>query len=327
MRIQIICPAPPGSLYGNRVTALRWARLLTGLGHRVRIARHYRSGSCDLLIALHARRSAEAVFRFRGRDPHRPLIVALTGTDLYRDLHHSRRARRVLELATRLVVFQPLATRELSARLRRKARVIYQSVRPTKRRTRGGNSSRDGSFAVCVVGHLRWVKDPFRAALASRRLPASSRMRILHAGTAMEPGMVHRARGEERRNPRYHWLGGLSRAQARRLIARSRLLVLSSLMEGGANVISEALVDRVPVLASRIPGSVGLLGVGYPGFFPVCDTQALARLLRRAEIDLRFYARLKAWCSRRAALFQPSRERARWRKLLSELAPPRGRGG
>jgi glycosyltransferase involved in cell wall biosynthesis len=167
---------------------------------------------------------------------------------------------------------------------------------------------------------LRKVKDPFRAALAARRLPVSSRIRILQAGTAMEPALARRARAVAHGNPRYRWLGGLPRARARRRLAGSRLLVLSSRMEGGANVISEAVVDAVPVLASRIPGSVGLLGTDYPGYFPVGDTAALGRLLRRAERDPRFYRRLKTWCARLAPRFRPARERAAWRKLLGELA-------
>lgn len=135
----------------------------------------------------------------------------------------------------------------------------------------------------------------------------------------MEPGMAARARAEERRNRRYRWLGGLPRGQVRRLIARSRLLVLSSRMEGGANVISEAVVDGTPVLASRIAGSVGLLGANYPGYFAVGDTRALTRLLARAEGDPRFYRRLKNWCARLAPRFRPARERAAWQKLIAEL--------
>ena len=90
-------------------------------------------------------------------------------------------------------------------------------------------------------------------------------------------------------------------------------------MEGGANVISEAVVDGIPVLASRIPGSVGMLGEGYPGFYPVGDTRALARLLRRAATESDFYGRLKKWCDRLAPLFESSRERAAWEELLREL--------
>ncbi|MFO0981072.1 MAG: glycosyltransferase [Planctomycetota bacterium] len=122
-----------------------------------------------------------------------------------------------------------------------------------------------------------------------------------------------------RRNRRYRWLGELPRGRALRLLRASHVLVLSSLLEGGANVISEALAAGTPVLASRIPGSVGLLGADYPGYFPAGDTRALAALLARAERDPRFRARLRAACRRRAPLVAPERERAAWRALLEEL--------
>jgi glycosyltransferase involved in cell wall biosynthesis len=98
-------------------------------------------------------------------------------------------------------------------------------------------------------------------------------------------------------------------------------MVLSSRMEGGANVISEALADEVPILASRIAGSVGILGAGYPGFFPTGDTAGLARLLQRAMTDPAFYARLKEWCVKLKPLVDPARERAAWASLLAELTP------
>jgi len=315
MRIAIICPAPPGSLSGNRVTALRWARILRDLGHHVTISGQYDGGGPDLLVALHARRSAKTARDFHKRWPDRPLVVALTGTDVYHDIHHDAAARRSLELATRLTVLQPLAIEQLPAGIRGKARVIHQSVI----RTPGPIRRRRDTFDVCVAGHLREVKDPFRTALSSRLLPAASRIRVMHAGAALEEGMAEQARAEECANPRYHWLGELSRARTRRLIAASRLLVLTSRMEGGANVISEAVVDGVPVLSSRIDGSVGLLGEDYPGYFPVGDTQALAGLLERAESDRAFYRGLQARCRRVARLFRPARERAAWRRLAAEL--------
>lgn len=312
MQIQLACPAPARTLYGNRITALRWARILRDLGHRPAIVTDYDGRPCDLLIALHARRSAPAVFRFRDRYPERPILVALTGTDLYQDIRRDRDAQKALELASRLILLQPLGIDELRPDLRAKARVIYQSVPPTP--GRGGHARH--SFDVAIVGHLRAVKDPFRAALATRMLPRASRVRLLHAGTAMDKRMEARARAEEQRNPRYRWLGGIPRWRARRLIASSRLVVLSSRMEGGANVISEAVVDRVPVLASRIPGSVGLLGADYPGYFPAGDTRGLRDLLWRAETDAGFYRELKSWCARLAPRFRPERERAAWKELL-----------
>ncbi len=317
MRIQIICPAPPGSRSGNRITAERWARILRRLGHRVRITEHYNGERSELLIALHARRSAEAVARFRTQNPRKPIVVALTGTDVYRDLLRSRQAQRTLRLADLLVALQPLAVQQIPRRWRRKGRVILQSATKTQRRGRGATDS----FDVAVIGHLRRVKDPFRAARAARLLPRSSRIRVLQAGATLEPGMAARAHAEERRNPRYQWLGELSPAAARRLLGRSHVLVLSSLLEGGANVLSEAIVSGVPALASCIQGNVGLLGAGYGAYFPARDTRALARLLRRAETDTRFYAQLKRHCARLAPKLKPAREQAAWKKLLGELQP------
>src|SRR5579864_5539511 len=92
--LSLISPAPAGSLYGNRISAIRWARILRELGHRVRIGTSYDGRACDVLVALHAKRSAAAVEEFKARYPDRPVIVALTGTDLYRDIHHSRAAQR-----------------------------------------------------------------------------------------------------------------------------------------------------------------------------------------------------------------------------------------
>jgi glycosyltransferase involved in cell wall biosynthesis len=96
-------------------------------------------------------------------------------------------------------------------------------------------------------------------------------------------------------------------------------MVISSFNEGGANVISEAAVAGVPVLASRMDGNVGLLGADYPGYFPVGDAQALARLLQRLEREPRFVARLAKALARRAPLFRPAREAAAWRRLLASL--------
>jgi putative glycosyltransferase (TIGR04348 family) len=298
------------------VTAERWARILRSLGHRVAIAPGYEGKRCDVLVALHARRSAEAVFVYRRRFPEAPLIVALTGTDLYRDIRRSQRAERALEAADHIVALQPLAVDELQPHLRGKLRVIYQSAERFPGQVRRSRAF----FDVCVAGHLRAVKDPFRAAYAARKLPENSRIRILHAGAAMDATMTRKAQAEETRNSRYRWLGPLSRARTRRLIAQSRILVLPSRMEGGANVISEAVVDGTPVIASHIPGSVGLLGERYPGYFPVGDTAALTRLLVRAESDNGFYGSLQAHAERLAPLFRPAEERARWTELLGQLA-------
>jgi putative glycosyltransferase (TIGR04348 family) len=255
------------------------------------------------------------VERYRAARPGGPLVLALTGTDVYGSLHTHAAARRAVGRADRLVVLQPLALAELRAQARAKARVLYQSVPAPRRKP----APRKDTFEVCVLGHLRPVKDPFRAARAARRLPASSRVRVLHLGAALTDGMAERARAEAAANPRYRWLGGVPRPRALRVLARCRLLVQSSRAEGGANAVSEALAASVPVLASRIPGSVGLLGKGYPGYFPAGDTAALAGLLARAEADPAFYRGLRAWCARLRPLVDPARERRGWEDLLREL--------
>lgn len=316
MRICLITPAGPRSRAGNRATAVRWARHLRALGHRVEIAVAYDGAPADLMIALHAWRSREAVLRFRADYPGRPLAVALTGTDLYRFLESDRDDTLAsMAAADRLITLHDRAHEALPVELRAKVQVIYQSALPLPNRARAPSRF----FDVCVIGHLRDEKDPFRAAYAARSLPVDSRIRVVHLGKGHTPEWEDQARAEMRANARYIWRSEVPFARVRALMARARLMVLSSRMEGGANVISEACVARLPVVASRIPGSVGLLGDDYPGYFPVEDTAALGELLVRAERDRRFYAELKKGCAARAPLFTPARERAGLKQLLIEL--------
>ncbi|HEX2711924.1 MAG TPA: hypothetical protein VHM88_06840, partial [Candidatus Acidoferrales bacterium] len=201
MKINIVTPAPPGSHHGNRTTALRWERILGELGHQVDVAQEWNYEKCDLLVALHARRSFPSVERFRSARGDAPLVVALTGTDLYGDLDTSAEARKSLELASRLVVLQPLGIDAVPQHVRHKVRVIYQSAE----RPRNTHNPVPGSFQVCVLAHMRPVKDPLRAAYAARSLPPSSTIQIVHAGGALSPDMEEKAQAEQRRNPRYHW--------------------------------------------------------------------------------------------------------------------------
>ena len=267
------------------------------------------------MIALHARRSAASIAAFRAQHAHRPIVLALTGTDLYGDIHRDDEAQRSLRLADRFIVLQPLGVRELPEDLQAKALTIYQSVvRPA-----GRFAPRTDCFEVSVVGHLREVKDPFRTAAASRMLPPASRISITHVGSALSPEMEDLALREQAVNRRYHWLGDVPRWKSIRVIARSRLLVLSSEMEGGAHVVSEALACGTPVLSTHIAGSIGLLGEKYPGYFPYGDTGKLAELLKRVEIDETFYSELAACCRQRAAVTDPTHERASWTELLEEM--------
>jgi putative glycosyltransferase (TIGR04348 family) len=270
------------------------------------------------MIALHAWRSADSIRRFRELYPDRPLIVALSGTDIYDYIDRDPAPTlHSLACADRLVALQDLARDRVPARFRRKVCVIHQSAPPLRQTTAGSKRG----FDVAVIGHLRKVKDPFRAAEAARRLPPESLIRIVHLGAAETPQWAAAAKTEMKANARYLWRGDRPRAEVRRLLGRARAMVLSSRSEGGANVISEAVAAGLPVLASRIDGSVGLLGRDYPGYFPVGDTDALARLLRRIETSAEFLARLHRALARRAHLFRTAREKTAWKKLIGEITP------
>jgi putative glycosyltransferase (TIGR04348 family) len=330
MRIGIVTPAPPDSRSGNRITAVRWAKILRQLGNLVSISQSYDGESYDLLVALHARRSHPSIRSFRRAIIEAPIIVALTGTDLYRDIRRNNRAQKSLDIATRIVVLQPKGIEELRPGWRGKTRVIYQSVeeiprlgnkdgRAARTTSKPARGRRSGHFDVCVIGHLRAVKDPFRTAMAARLLPDSSRIRIAHIGAAQTEAMMLRARHEMQVNQRYHWLGEQTRSRVRRILAKSHLCVLSSRIEGGANALSEAIVASVPILASRIGGNVGILGADHPGLFDVGDTEHLARLLARAERRPDYVAELKARGRNLVHLFDPAREERAWADLISEL--------
>jgi putative glycosyltransferase (TIGR04348 family) len=315
MKISLVTPAGARSRSGNRTTADRWARFLRQLGHEVLVEEAWSGGCSDLMIALHTRRSHPSISRYAVSHPDHPLIVVLTGTDLYRDIRFDEDAQDSLRLATRVVVLQEAGLAELEPRHRAKARVIYQSAEPISPQPRAKTF-----FDVCVVGNLRAEKDPFRCVLAARSLPAASRIRVTHAGKAHSEEFAGRARALAAAEPRYRWLGEVPRWRVRRLLSRAHLLVQSSVMEGGANAVAEALAAGVPVIASRIAGNVGMLGESYPGYYPVGDERALARLLEQTETNAAFHELLKARCDARRFLTLPEREREALGGLIEEVA-------
>ena len=307
MRIALVTPAGPGMRNGNRHTALRWAAFLRKAGHRVTVSVQWQGEPADAMLALHARRSHESIKRFSGKGF---LAVALTGTDVYRDIRISPEARESLELAGRLITLQSKAAEELPDHLRHKVRVVVQSCATGLR-----HAPAKGPFRVCVIGHLREEKDPLRTLQALAFMPQAS-IEVVHLGIALDSSIEEAFRRGMAQEPRYRWLGGVPHARALRWLASSHAMVISSRMEGGANVVCEALRIGVPVLASRIPGNVGLLGERYPGYFPVGDERTLARLIDRAATDRTFYGDLKKHLSRLRSMVSPLSEARALRAAL-----------
>ena len=260
-------------------------------------------------------RSAAAVQAYTQAYPERPCVVVLTGTDLYRDIGISAPARASLERATALVLLQDAGLAALPAPLRAKARVIYQSA-PALPPAVHGQQRRH--YDICMIGHLRAEKDPCTFMRASS-LVASPKARMLHIGGALESPLGQAASATAAANPRYQWLGNLPHGATRQRLARSHAMALCSLMEGGANVIIEAVTSAVPVLASDISGNRGMLGDDYAGYFPVGDAAALARLIDRSIADPAYHGLLRRQCQARAALFAPEAERAALLDLVDNL--------
>ncbi|MGS5085935.1 selenoneine biosynthesis selenosugar synthase SenB [Hydrogenophaga sp. A37] len=318
----IVTPAFADANNGNWQTAHRWAQMLRA-HYAVRLAKQWPDSNVtddgtDILIALHARRSAASVAAWAQAHPHQPLVLALTGTDLYRDIQSDPIAQRSLALAHRLIVLQELGPMALPESLRGKCRVVFQSStrRATLPKTRA-------HLRALTVGHLRDEKSPQTLFEAARLIGPDEGIFIDHIGGALDPALGDSARQTAADCPHYRWLGNQPHAATRARIQRAHVLVHASRMEGGAHVIMEAALCGTPVLASRIDGNVGMLGVDYAGYFPLGDAAALTALLRTARED---QARGGGWltdmqtlCLARSARFEPDAERAALLSLLAEL--------
>ncbi|HEX7557645.1 MAG TPA: selenoneine biosynthesis selenosugar synthase SenB [Usitatibacter sp.] len=311
----VVCIVTPGTRdanNGNWRTASRWAKML-GDRYRVIVQTAWDAKSADAMIALHARRSAPSIRAFRAQASEGGLAVVLTGTDLYEDLPESAEAAGSLDLADRIVVLQEDAPRVLDSRWRGKTEVIFQSASSLPRRAK----PRDQLNCV-MVGHLRAEKDPLTLFRAVAMLPASLPIHIRHIGAALDPRLGEAARALERRDPRYRYVGALPRGLTRAAIAAAHVLVHPSIVEGGANVIVEAVTGGTAVIASRISGNIGMLGVDYPGYFEPGDESGLAGCLVQAVEDAKYRRALATAAAARKSLFAP-RVEARAVHRLAEL--------
>lgn len=320
-RVLIVSPALANANNGNWQTAWRWSRML-GTEFKVEIAQHWDGSPFDVMLALHAKRSAGSIGLWaesKGCTTNAPgLGVVLTGTDLYRDIHSDPLAQRSLEMAQKLVVLQELGVQSLEPAHRGKAQCIFQSaskrqalVKPTRH------------LRALMVGHLRDEKSPQTLFAAARLLKAYPGIFIDHIGEPLDAELAEQARATAQACHNYRWLGGLPHEATRRRIQAAHLLIHASKMEGGAHVVMEAVCSGTPVLASKIDGNVGMLGGDYPGYFELEDAAGLADLLVRIRRDQScdqaratpdashfLITELQAHCAKRAPLFSPAAEQA-----------------
>jgi len=304
---------------GNWQTAQRWARMLRSADYQVSVADSFTGQPADVLIALHARRSAASVLRWSVERPGSAQALVLTGTDLYGDIHTDPAAQRSLALADRLIVLHERAVTDLPAEHRHKALVCLQS---TSARATLVKTTRH--LRALMVGHLRDEKQPQTYFAAARLLGGRADIELDHIGAPLDPDLGLQARATQAACPRYHWFADLPHSVTRARIQRAHLLVHPSRVEGGAHVVIEAVRSGTPVIASRISGNVGLLGDDYAGYFELGDAAGLATLLRQCRDDPTILATLCAQCAARAPLFAPEHERATLITLLQALlaTPP-----
>lgn len=314
MKIRIVSPFPEGVPFGSNVTGYRWAAMLAQLGHDVLVTDADRDEACDLLIALHLETSAAAVHESYRSAPARPVFVAVGGRELAGGAKPG--VQRAAELATRILTFQAQTPLSFPKPLQHKTQVIYPSAPPLRPQP----LPRRDCFVVCVPAHLNRAKDPLRAAMAARDLPAHSRIQVEHFGEDADPELAEAARRETARGGRYRWSGLVPNTQMRARLASSHLAVFASETTTG-NAIAEALVDRVAILAARGDSNVGLLGEKHPGYFEPGDTKTLTELMFRAESDPAFLKLLRAATAEAAKKLRAAEERRVWQKLLASRSP------
>lgn len=320
-----MCPATNAQNNGNWRTAERWAGLLSSFAQ---VSIHLEVDepairSADLMIALHARRSASAIQSWRHIHPSKPLIVVLTGTDLYRDIANNSAAQKSIDLADRLVVLQELGIQELPLQHQAKTHCIFQSTPFWKPAIKSNNKLR-----VLMVGHLREEKSPQTFFKAAQGMAEYKDIQFDLIGSGLDESLLEEAQSLNSSLANFHYLGAMPHAQTRQRIRNTHLLIHPSKMEGGAHVVMEAICSGTPVLASQIDGNKGMLGIDYAGYFNWGHVDQLIDLIllcRKTQSNVlqtdRFLDHLTAQCAERAHLFTPDNEQHSLLELLNECLP------
>ena len=313
MKVCVASPYPLSELKGNSVTTDRIVAMLNEGGVEARGSYGNDGEPADILITLHAIKGAPAVFDFKKKTPNGRVIILLTGPDIYQGLAEgSQIGGDALQVADRIVVPQEAAIRKLPEKVRGKTVVIRPSLDPIAAKA----TSSQSPFVISVVGHLRPVKRPFLTIETLAQHPEWSDLEVWQIGQALDAEMRKTAEFWMEEDKRYRWCGGLPREESLALCAKSSLTINSSILEGGANAVLEAMTMGVPVLASRIEGNVGLLGDDYPGYFEEGGMAKALEAIMHQRVDLDEWSLLLA---DRLPLFSRMRESESWLELLIEL--------
>lgn len=312
-RIVIVTPTLASSNTGNWHTASRWARLLSG-SFRVRVTDRWDGGDEQLMIALHAKKSAASIQAWRASCPGKPLAVVLTGTDIYGHIDTDSTMHWSLSQADRLVVLNRRALSAVPPQFQTKTVLCLPSCPERQPRAKTGRHLR-----VLMAGHLREEKSPQVFFAAVRLLKHRSDLRFEHVGAALDPALGDEANRLALECPSYRWLGALPHGKTRAKIQAAHVLAHPSQQEGGATVIVEAVRSGTAVIASRIDGNVGLLGEDYGGYVPWGDAQALADAIVKARDDPVYLDQLQGQCALLAPQFTPAQERASLLSLLESM--------
>ncbi len=350
--VLIVSPYGPETNTGNWHTAQRYARFLEQGGFGVQVAIEALTPEqlrqTDVALVLHARRSWTAAQTLAKAG--RPFAVVLTGTDLYADLQLPgtqayRECCQTIESARLVVGLQSRAMErllEILPETLHKRRVIPQTVaplspsdwaRPFDDQAPVGFQGFQGFQGLqwLISGHVRSEKDPltglagFRRAFPDGRLATGAATSLTHVGGARDPLAVEALVHEAQRAPAGHirLLGARPHHEAVGLMQSHHCLIQPSRMEGGALVVSEAAAHRLPILASRVDGHLGLLGEDYPGYFEAGQPDDLAKRMRQFANDAGYRAALlDALVTNTPALLQPQLEQTQLKSLIERLRQP-----
>ena len=290
--------------------------MLRAAGHRIRVLESpgspHQHLDLDVWIGLHAERSAASLELALAASPKVRAITVLTGTDLHREGGLSSLALKQLERSDRLVVLSPGGLELLPEELRSRTCTIPQvpgDLQPAP--------LREGTPTLAMLSHLRPVKDPLVVLEALGHLSESAPLRIVHAGEPLDPALASRCEQTSAEDPRYSYLGRLPREQALATLKSSHGLLLPSRSEGGASVLSEALLLGRAVIASDAPGITAFLPKTYGGIFPVGSASDLAALLERFAAQPPWRLELAEQCVAMGTQLRSVEEAKAWQDLVT----------